>query len=61
MDVADSRPYWQYVAVMDSTTLPAHATMNVNVLPLDSLFWEKNFLPTPSTADAPLSAYLNQR
>ena len=45
MEVVDERPYWQYVAVMDSRTRPAHAAMNGKVFPADHEFWQKNYPP----------------
>lgn len=45
MESAASRPYWQYVAVMDSRTRPSHAAMNGKVFPQAHPFWRKNFPP----------------
>ena len=45
MEVVDERPYWQYVAVMDSRTRPSHAAMNGKVFPADHEFWQKNYPP----------------
>lgn len=39
------RPWWQYVAVMDSRTRPSHASMNGIALPHDDPFWQKNYPP----------------
>jgi len=44
-ELKDSRSYWQYEAVMDGRTRPAHAAMNGKVLPADSPFWKRNFPP----------------
>ncbi len=45
MDNVADRPYWQYVAVMDERTRPAHAAMNGLVFPYDDPFWEHFFPP----------------
>lgn len=45
MEVAGSHPYWQYVAVMDSRTRPAHAVMNGRTLPHDDPFWSTSYPP----------------
>ncbi len=40
-----SRPYLQYVAVMDARTRPAHAAMNGLVFPIGDAFWDSFYPP----------------
>lgn len=39
------RPYWQYIAIMDSRVRPSHAVMNGKVYPADHAFWNSNYPP----------------
>lgn len=41
----DRRPYWQYVAVMDSRTRPAHAALNGRIFRWDDPIWSIIFPP----------------
>ncbi|KGT95352.1 head assembly protein [Erwinia typographi] len=40
-----ARPYWQYVAVMDSRTRPAHAALNGRIFRWDDPIWDILFPP----------------
>lgn len=44
-EVAKGRPYWQYLAVGDERTRPAHAAINGMVFPADHEFWDTHYPP----------------
>jgi len=44
-EMAAVRPYWQYVAVLDSKTRPFHRAINGRVYKFDDPFWDKNYPP----------------
>ena len=43
--VKASRPYWQYMAVMDKRVRPSHAILHGKVYPADHEFWASNYPP----------------
>lgn len=43
--VKASRPYWQYIAVMDKRVRPSHAILHEKVYPAGHEFWTSNYPP----------------
>lgn len=43
--VKKSRPYWQYLAIMDKRTRPGHAVLHGKIYPADHEFWAANYPP----------------
>lgn len=44
-ETKDSRPYWQYVAIIDASTRPSHESRNGTVLEADDPWWDSNYPP----------------
>lgn len=42
---SEARPYWQYLAIMDSRTRPSHAALHEKVFPHDDPIWEHIYPP----------------
>jgi len=45
MENSDQRPYWQYIAVLDSRTRPSHAALHRRVFRFDDPIWASHYPP----------------
>ncbi|MBI4804454.1 MAG: minor capsid protein [Desulfovibrio sp.] len=45
LENADARPWWQYVAILDGKTRPAHKILNGRTFRYDDPFWSSHYPP----------------
>ncbi len=44
-EIAEQRPYWKYIAIIDSATRPSHEAKNNTVIRHDDPWWDTNYPP----------------
>ncbi len=44
-EIAEQRPYWKYIAIIDAATRPSHEARNNNVVRHDDPWWDTNYPP----------------
>lgn len=57
---AEDRPWWQYVAVMDSRTRPEHAMLHGKTFRFDDPFWDTHYPPLGFRCRCRVRALSNQ-
>lgn len=57
LGLARSRPFWQYVAVMDSRTRPTHAALHGKIWPATSEVWKRIYPPNGFNCRCRVRAY----
>ncbi len=61
LENADYEPFWQYVAVLDQKTRPAHAALNGKVFRYDDPFWGAMYPPNGWSCRCRVAAYSESR
>jgi len=61
MAVADFAPYWQYIAIMDLNTRPAHAEMHGKVFKADDPIWDYWYPPNGFNCRCTVRSYTEKK